>query len=237
MDFKLYEALDRAALAKAFKPAGRMQIRDFLAAETADALYDCLIRDVPWNTVYNEGKETVVVSQAEADALSPAEQTARSQVIFENARSGFQYVYKSYPMLDAYKEGRDPGLILHPFFEFLNFGGVIEFLREISGIDEIIKMDAQATWYGPHQFLTRHNDMPRAEARRLAYVINLTKDWQPDWGGYLQFFDEAGAIVQAFMPRFNTLNLFAVPADHSVGYVSAFAGAPRLAITGWAYDA
>ena len=39
------------------------------------------------------------------------------------------------------------------------------------------------------------------------------------------------------MPRFNTLNLFAVPADHSVGYVSAFAGAPRLAITGWAYDA
>ena len=64
-------------------------------------------------------------------------------------------------------------------------------------------------------------------------MFNFTKLWERDWGGYLQFFNAAHDIEQAFRPIFNALNLFAVPQDHSVGLVSPFAYGKRYSITGW----
>ncbi|MGH8398608.1 MAG: 2OG-Fe(II) oxygenase family protein, partial [Gammaproteobacteria bacterium] len=64
-------------------------------------------------------------------------------------------------------------------------------------------------------------------------VLNLTKDWQADWGGLLQFLGEDGKVVDTFFPSFNSLMLFQVPMWHHVSYVTPFAGHGRYAITGW----
>jgi Rps23 Pro-64 3,4-dihydroxylase Tpa1-like proline 4-hydroxylase len=50
------------------------------------------------------------------------------------------------------------------------------------------------------------------------------------------FYDEDGDCIAGFKPRFNALNLFAVPQRHSVSYVPPFAPAGRFAITGWFRD-
>ena len=72
------------------------------------------------------------------------------------------------------------------------------------------------------------------EGRRYAFVINLSREWKPDWGGQLQFIDDAtGAITDAFLPRWNSLSLFRVPQTHQVTLVSPWAARPRHAITGW----
>ncbi|QIK95399.1 hypothetical protein G7076_01875 [Sphingomonas sp. HDW15A] len=55
-------------------------------------------------------------------------------------------------------------------------------------------------------------------------------------GGYLNFFDDSWDVTHAILPRFNTLNLFAVPQWHSVSEVSASAPIARYAITGWGRD-
>ena len=71
----------------------------------------------------------------------------------------------------------------------------------------------------------------------MAYVLNLAiDDWHPDWGGYLLFLDEEGDIAAGYRPRFNALNLFAVPQSHAVSYVPPFAPKVRLALTGWLSD-
>ena len=64
-------------------------------------------------------------------------------------------------------------------------------------------------------------------------VLNFTRLWEPDWGGYLQFFNDQHDVELAWRPIFNALNLFTVPHDHSVEMVAPFAGGQRLAITGW----
>jgi Rps23 Pro-64 3,4-dihydroxylase Tpa1-like proline 4-hydroxylase len=64
-------------------------------------------------------------------------------------------------------------------------------------------------------------------------VINLSRNWQADWGGLLQFLDSDGEVVRTLMPRFNTISLFRVPADHLVSPVAPFATGARYAITGW----
>jgi Rps23 Pro-64 3,4-dihydroxylase Tpa1-like proline 4-hydroxylase len=43
-------------------------------------------------------------------------------------------------------------------------------------------------------------------------------------------------VIEGYMPRFNTLNLFAVPQHHAVSFVPPFAPQGRIAISGWFRD-
>jgi Rps23 Pro-64 3,4-dihydroxylase Tpa1-like proline 4-hydroxylase len=153
-------------------------------------------------------------------------------------RSGdYAFIYARYPMLDAYLEqwGEHEGLDL--LVEHINSEPMLELVREVTGISEIGKADAQATLFAPNHFLSLHDDSHVAEGWRVAYVMNFCQEeWRPDWGGYLLFYDEDGDVTAGFKPRFNTLNMFRVPARHSVSYVPPFAPVGRFAVTGWFRD-
>jgi len=64
-------------------------------------------------------------------------------------------------------------------------------------------------------------------------VFGLTPVWRAEWGGLLLFHDGEGDIARGYTPRFNTLNLSAVPQLHSVSLVSRAAAHRRYAVTGW----
>ena len=106
-------------------------------------------------------------------------------------------------------------------------------LRRIIGDDSIARVDGQATRYLGGHFLTAHDDNVTGKNRVAAYVLSLTPAWRTEWGGLLQFHDNAGDVSGAFAPCFNALHLFRVPQLHSVTYVTPFAGAPRYSVTGW----
>ena len=157
--------------------------------------------------------------------------------ILSRAQDHFQYLFRSYPMVAAYLQGHDPELFLHYAFEWLNDSRTLEVLRRITGIDALIKVNAQATLYRPGHFLKHHDDSGHPEQhRRVAYVLYLTRGWRADWGGQLQFLDAHGDVEEVWMPRFNSLGLFLVPTPHVVSYVAPFATQPRYAITGWLCD-
>jgi Rps23 Pro-64 3,4-dihydroxylase Tpa1-like proline 4-hydroxylase len=118
--------------------------------------------------------------------------------------------------------------------EQLNSPGVLDFMRAVTGIAEIVNMGGQATLYGPDHFLRPHSDAESERGRRVSYLT--LGDWRSPWDGHLNFFDEDWDVAQAFRPRFNCLNLFRVPQWHSVGEVSASAALARYAVTGWARD-
>jgi SM-20-related protein len=226
-------SLDSAALATEFSQRGRVRIRNFLAQETALRLHQCLQDEVPWKLAYDaHGKAAIL------DDDSRAFESQIAPEILAQARERFQYLYCSYPMVTAYLRGDDPGLLLHRVLEGLNEPQMLDLIRGITGIATLRKADAQATWYRPGHFLTLHDDtgMPR-EMRRVAYVLNLTRRWQVDWGGLLHFVDEHGDVIDSWCPEFNTLVLFRVPVRHAVSFVAPFAGEPRFAITGWFRDA
>ncbi len=210
----------------------RVQIPDFLQADAAELLRDCLAHQVPWSLAERSdnaaprthGREHALEDAAYRDVLDTA---------YRNARESFQFVYDSYMLGRARKEGWDPDLPVHVVLEFLNSPEFIEFARYLTGDTAINAVNAQATRYRPGQFLTPHDDTHSGEGRRYAYVINLTPRWKAEWGGLLQFLDESGSVIDSFMPRWNALSLFRVPALHHVSLVSPWAGEDRLAITGW----
>ena len=227
-------ALNIAALTAAFNSRRRLQIQNVLEIEIANGLHECLITKVPWEfACRREGRE-VVLSQQDLKSMTAIAHGALAQQIIEGARRQFQFAFSKYSMVDAYRRGTMPDPRLTAMLETLASQSTIDFIRAITGDNGIMRVDAQATLYDAGNFLKLHNDAEYdGLPRRFAYVLNLGRDWQVDWGGLLHFHDETGNVIDTFVPHFNSLSLFAVPALHSVSFVAPYALQPRLAITGW----
>jgi Rps23 Pro-64 3,4-dihydroxylase Tpa1-like proline 4-hydroxylase len=234
--FALSSGIDRGAVREALAARRFAQIENVLQPQAADALWQVLRHHTPFGLAWaGDGQPRGQFLRPEQmRSLSPEQKAAMGNAAASTAGAGrFAFLYGQYPLVEAYKEQWHPGHPLYQLLEEINAPDAIAFARAVSGLDDLIRADAQATLYAPGHFLTEHDDLGEAEGRRLAYVLNFARDWRPDWGGYLNILDDAGNIVAGFMPRFNCLNLFLVPLRHNVSLVAPFAPVGRLAITGW----
>ena len=228
--------LDIDRIASEFAVKQRLQIPGILAPEPAERLETCLRDEVPWGLAYMQNGAGHTLKAEELRQITPDSWRALLMDVQKTAREGYQFLFNTYQVVTAWKEKRDPHLFVHRFFEFLNSPPMIEFARRVTGYEDIVKADAQATRYLPGHYLRSHNDYEQKTAtdtRRAAYVFNLSRDWEADWGGQLQFMDDNGIVTESWLPRYNHLSLFAVPVFHCVSCVAPYACSPRLAITGW----
>jgi SM-20-related protein len=127
----------------------------------------------------------------------------------------------------------EPSHYLAAVTRFLNSAPLLDFVRSITGVPGIAFGEAQVTRYRPGHFLNQHDDSHGVHKRIAAYVLNMTPNWRLNWGGAPLFFDRSGHVTEGYPPAFNALNIFSVPQDHLVGFISPFAGAARYSITGW----
>lgn len=209
---------------------GRIQVRDFFAPHVADALHQAL-RSVDWNLSYRDDKGDALLTGVQLRQLDVGQRTALSASIHGVAARGFQFSFLSHSLVQAALAGRTD--LLARFVRWMADDEFLAYMRRLTGIDGLNRLYAQATLYAPGSFLRVHDDQVEAEDRRIAYVLNLTRDWHADWGGLLHFCDEQKEVVDTFVPHFNSLSLFTVPQNHFVSYVAPFAKGERQAITGW----
>lgn len=231
------QGLDVADLRARLQRDGRLQIEDYLHPAAAARLHDCLSREVPWTLAIRDANGSRTIDHATYAAMSRAAVAAliasAAAVECDHDAPGFRFAYDSYMMVSAYQEKRDPGLLLHRVLELFNSPDYLAFLCALTGDARIRRASAQATRYRPGHFLRYHTDEETHEGRLYAYVVNLTRRWEADWGGLLQFIGSDGRVQETFRPRWNTLSIFAVPAGHAVSLVPPWAGEDRLSITGW----
>ena len=222
---------DWAALRRRFQQDRRLLIPEFLEAAAAERLHAALAHEVPFDLAVRHDR-----ADRKLVAPTPAESAAAiARAAEEAADQHYGFAYDSYMMVTAYLEGRDPQLPLHRLLEVLNSPNYLDLMRFLTG-QPVVKLDAQATRYRPGHFLRRHNDFHPTDGRLCAYVLNLSRSWQADWGGLLQFLDAAGQVTGTFMPGYNQLAIFEVPQWHVVSLVAPWADAPRLSVTGWMLD-
>jgi SM-20-related protein len=232
---ELNSSLDRTALRDEFASAGRLQIRDVLSPASASGILSILATQTPWCLAWQAGSDGPhLVRPAEFRALTPSDRQSIVQKLSAAVEENYAFLYHSYPLVTAYLEKWQPGSDHDRLLEELNAEPFMTLLRDVTGMDDIVKADGQATLYAPGNFLWPHTDAESARGRRVAYVLNLTaQEWRPQWGGYLNFLDDERDIELALRPRFNSLTLLAVPQWHSVSEVTATAPLARYAITGW----
>lgn len=235
----LNPALDVPALAAAFARDRRVQVRDVLTDASARTLHHIAAHETPWGLSWQAGSQGPEdLREAQLAAMPAAERQARGQAtLAAMARAEYAFAFASYPLVEAYRGKWAPGGPHDMLLEYLNHRPVMDLVRAITGLADLVKADAKLTLFRPTQFLAVHNDQSTAAGRRVAYVLNLcAEDWRPDWGGYLNFYDDDGDVIAGWRPRFNALNLFAVPQRHNVTFVPPYSPVARYAITGWFRD-
>lgn len=231
--FALHPSIDPAWLAERYARDRRVQIAPFLDDAVAERIAAQLAARSDWRRVLNSGDKVFDFAAAELDALAPEQRARLDDAVHVAARDGFQYRYDAIRVPDDAAERAGSSDPLAALAAFLSGEAVMDLLRTVTGTSDPAFADAQATRYGPGDFLTAHDDDVAGKHRHAAYVLGLTRGWRAEWGGLLLFHGGAGGIAEGYVPGFNTLSLFAVPQPHSVSLVAPFAAAPRLSVTGW----
>lgn len=229
---QLNPGLDVAALAADYAVKRRLQVRDFLTEPSAEHVLG-MLKQLPWGLALNDGPRVAELDAAALARLTQADAQRIIAGVHERARTSYQFIYAYYPLFARYFRAGAAREPLFEAYEFMNSEPVLAFARALTGIPGIRWADAQATSFRAGHFLKYHTDEVPSQKRAAAYVLNLTKGWGRDWGGFLQFFDERYDVEEAYRPAWNALNVFTIPADHSVGVVAPFVQAERLSLTGW----
>lgn len=232
MQLELSPEHDASELNARYRERGRLQIRDVLTEPSAEAILAELER-LPWGVAFNTDQGVVELDAAQLARLSPQQAQQMLAQVQRRAQTNFQFLYSYFPLFAAYFRPQREDMAIFRAYEFINSPAVLEFVRSVTGLSTIRWADAQATRFRAGDFLKYHTDEAPGLSRVAAYVLNLTKGWGRDWGGYLQFFDAQYDVEQAFRPVFNALNIFTIPADHSVSMISTYAPGNRYSITGW----
>jgi Rps23 Pro-64 3,4-dihydroxylase Tpa1-like proline 4-hydroxylase len=232
LELALTKHHDAAAYAGVYQQRRRIHIPDLLEAEQAAALHSVL-SESSWNRVINSGQKVFDITPEQQASLSEEQNEELRSRVLAAAREHYQFSYENHRLSERGEDYHDPAHPLFSLVTFLNSAPLLRFVRRVTGAHDISFADAQATRFGTGDFLHIHDDVDVIKKRRLAYVLNLTRRWSPEWGGILNFVDDDGHISEGYAPCFNALNVFEVGVRHFVSYVAPFAGEPRISVTGW----
>ncbi len=229
MDY-INPALDLGQLHAEFSRHRRLLIRDFFMPDVADALARA-VEAIDWSLCYRDTKGDRRLTGEQLRGLDASQRAYLVDNVVEVARRQFQFSFFTDSLAEALQRG-ETGLLAR-LIRWMADEAFLSVMRGITGIQDINRVYAQATMYAPGSFLLAHDDHVGVEDRRLAYVINLTRQWRPDWGGLLHFSERDGSVTDCFFPHFNSMSVFAVPQTHFVSYVPPYAQGQRNAVTGW----
>ncbi len=229
MTIRVNEAsLEPGAVAR-LAAVGRTQLQAFLEPASAEALYVELDAITAWDLALTGPQGPTAIDAAELTTLSAARRARIMETLRRQARAGFSFVYQRRDVVP----GETP--VAADFGRWIQSAEFLKRMHRLTGDSELTRADGHASLYAPGHFLRTHDDTYSGKNRRFAYVLNLSRGWQPDWGGLLHFVDPAGRPVECFAPDFNSLAIFRVPQDHFVSQVASYARGKRYAITGWLF--
>lgn len=225
--------LDIEEILRRYREDKRVRIDNFLTDSAANDVLNCLQQQVSFDRIFFYQGRFHALSDEQMEQVSASDRTDLEQALLDQAAQGVGFDYRALRMDEAHRP-QAPQL-LQSLFSEMNSDDQLGRIQQLADVP-VVSADGQFTCYSSGHFLTRHSDAVAEERRRIAYVLNLTPRWHPDWGGMLQFFRSDGVPRDAWEPRFNSLSLFDVSHIHSVTYVTPFAAGERYALTGWYRD-
>ena len=229
----LNTAADIKTAGARFAEQGRTLIPDFLAPDFADELAAELLQEPDWNLVFRDNDRHYDLHRSQWQALTGENYRLLRERVVALGQREFQYWYHNIPLFDMVDQGLPLGEQAQQLFTLLQSTDFIDRMRRVTGVERIDFADCQATRFGEGSFLSSHDDEVAGKNRHAAFVLGLSREWRPDWGGLLTFPEADSGTGEYFLPGFNCLYLFRVPQPHLVSMVSPLATGERLSITGW----
>ena len=199
--------LSLEAATQDFAAKGRCRIEGFLDSEIAEQLYKVLSEKTEYDVAYACSPTPRLVSAKSWRAMDATGRRALQQQLTERASEGQGYVYCTF-----LRKGREAAATREPefledVFSFWRGDSVRQLVHTVTGLRST-DAESQFTRYTAGQYLTRHRDALDGNKRQLAFVLSLSKQWHPDWGGLLHFYEEDGEVQEVWTPALIRCNYF-----------------------------
>jgi len=242
IDLEINASHDAQRLARRFHSQGTLRIENFLQPACAAMLYTVMVKNVRWRTLVLSQQQLLGTPLYEAGASSFDHDPEAIALANSSARSGQAALYdvdRLYPedeVVPASAAASDEGL--GPF-ELRISNRLLELIRIVSAEPLFQQIAVQANRFRPGHFEMFHSGTWSADKtgkRRATFILNLTPEWRPDWGGLLQYRSRDAACIRGWMPTFNSLDLITFPRGWWVSAVSTIAQGARLSLNGRLYS-
>lgn len=207
-------------------PANLLVVRDFLVAEVAEKLSRFLIDEARFETLHGLYS---AMKNGTSIALVPEEDWLRASD--EDRFFKLRKFTSLSPQLRL-----TPNLVTYlKFRTAFNDPNFREFFAQISGVP----LDKNQSTY--HSFLMKAGDFLRTHDDtdnpdyQIAFILYLSPDWKPGFGGALHMIDPSGDVSR-IEPEYNSLVLFKVNprTKHFIAPIDDLAGEKgRATISGW----
>jgi Rps23 Pro-64 3,4-dihydroxylase Tpa1-like proline 4-hydroxylase len=129
---------------------------------------------------------------------------------------------------------RNPSYVEQNLRHLLESKDFINFLNSVTDMNLTKLTTMFMSRYRSGHFLSPHSDKGNG---RLAFVISLSKDWKPQYGGLLHFLSQdRETIIDTYCSIFNNMIIFGVDEldqPHFVSHVSPNVLFNRISIGGW----
>ena len=213
-------------LTQAYAQRGALAIQNFLQPDFAKRLYDALC-ELDWFLEIKDYSQASMLRVPVSEDLSSWNLIAALDKT-ENEINRDELFFMR--LCCHPEEFSSP--VLKEFTDYINADEFLSIVKQITGHPEVTGTWVEATCYDKCCFLGGHRD-DHHPGNVVAFVFNLTPQWQIDWGGLLTLLFGGNAPPVLVPPMFNSLNMFNVPLDHLVSSVSLAARGRRYSLTGW----
>jgi len=231
----LNKNLNKRKLKFEFLKNGFVIIDDFFLSEYADKIYHFFNYEMPkeWWSVStrpaSNGEnrmDNCYYTDDNFSFIQEKEKIAREAFL----NSQFSYIFRR--TLDDHVEGCE--CVECQLRKCLATTEIHQFISDLTGINVNHSSELFASWYTEGDFLSTHSD---GDNGQIGFVYNISKDWQPEWGGLLHFLENnSNNIDRVISPRYNALVLFDLSitsgTNHFVSHVNVN-HSKRLSFTGW----
>jgi Rps23 Pro-64 3,4-dihydroxylase Tpa1-like proline 4-hydroxylase len=214
-------------LKEIFKQKERLRISNFLKVQFAEFAFKQAFSEKNW--LLATGIDNVKYEKP--DNIQNQKINGLQIKNVNNAFSKDQFTYIFYRSMNGVKMS----FVEYTLRQTLSSPEFINMLNEITGLNLTKLTTLFMSKYKSGNYLSPHSDKGNG---RLAFVINLSKFWKPQYGGALHFMnDQRTEVIDTFVPNFNTFSIFHVPdgkgIPHFVGHVAPNVKFNRFAVSGW----
>lgn len=231
---KLNDKIDYSDIKKKFEKSNYVVIEDFLDEKYAEELYNFLNYEMPLDWWYS-----VSLSDKDQDFMTTRNlvenkyRIIQERLMAERTFNKGDFSYHFYRTLNDHIE--ECTCRECEFRKWVVGEEFLKALNKMTGMKFTRYATLFASKYSEGCFLSPHTDESNGD---IGFVLQLTKDWLPQWGGLLTFLnDDCDKITDVKIPKFNALTLFKLPDQkgkwHYVSHVNQGVKRSRIAITGW----
>lgn len=209
-----------------FQEKKKVNIPNILEENIAKQFFKYAVLEKNWNL--STGIDAVKYQKKVSKQFEKANAQQIKKVNDKFSKDHFTYIF--HRSLNNQK----PSYIEFSMINMLGSPEFIDYLNQITQLNITQLNTLFLSKYKSGHFLSPHSDKGNG---RLAFILNLTMGWKPQYGGLLHFLNkDKTEIIDTFTPQFNQLTLFEVPEEgipHYVSHVVPGIKKERFAITGW----